>query len=71
MIAKTFTDSFVEVQKLVDNFHRHIDEYLKPKYKKQKFAKIFLINFLLHLVGMFIITKIQILTKEKLKLKSL
>ena len=45
MIAKTFTDSFSEVQKLVDNFHKHIDEYLKPKYQEAEVRQDFLDKF--------------------------
>ena len=45
MIARTFTDSFVEVQKLVENFHRHIDEYLKPKYQEAEVRQDFLDKF--------------------------
>ncbi len=45
MIAKTFTDSFTEVKKLVDNFHQHIDEYLKPKYQEAEVRQDFLDKF--------------------------
>ncbi len=45
MIAKTFTDSFAEVQKLSADFHKHIDEYLKPKYQEAEVRQDFLDKF--------------------------
>lgn len=45
MTAKTFTDSFAEVQKLAENFDRHLDEYLKPKYQEAEVRQDFLDKF--------------------------
>lgn len=45
MIAKTFTESFAAVEWLVENFHRHLDEYLKPKYQEAEVRQDFLDKF--------------------------
>ncbi len=45
MIAKTFTESFIAVQKLVETFHKDINEYLKPKYQEAEVRQDFLDKF--------------------------
>ena len=49
MIAKTFTDSFVAVQKLVENFHKDINEYLKSSYQEAEVRQHFLDKFFIAL----------------------
>ncbi len=45
MTAKNFAESFTEVKKLVENFHKRIDEYLKPKYQEAEVRQDFLDKF--------------------------
>jgi adenine-specific DNA-methyltransferase len=45
MIAKTFTDSFIEVQKLVRVFQANSAHYLSSKYQEAEVRQEFLDKF--------------------------